>query len=75
MSARVTSILLLWVVLLMPTIVYSADGRFCQKGVYVYFGNGVWNDFEQASASKHLLEARLEVRVSGTNLEGLIIIM
>jgi len=72
MSARVISILLLWVALLMPTIVYSADGRFCQKGVYVYFGNGVWNDFEQADESRWLLEKRLEARILGTNLEGVI---
>jgi hypothetical protein len=72
MSARVISILLLWVALLMPTIVYSADGRFCQKGVYVYFGNGVWNDFEQADESRWLLEKRLEARILGTELEGVI---
>jgi hypothetical protein len=35
--------------------------------VHGYFGNGVWNGFEQANATKHLLEARLEVSLSETN--------
>lgn len=72
MNSRMVSCLSLLFALLIPSIGYSADGSFCQKGVYVYFGNGVWNDFEQASASQYLLERRLETRVSGTDLEGVI---
>jgi len=53
-------------------IAYSADGRLCQKGVYVYFGNGVWNDEEAADDSRRLLERRLESKVSGTSLDGII---
>ncbi len=72
MNAHVISILLLWAALLLPGVGYSADGRFCQKGVYVYFGNGVWNDFADADESKLVLKRRLEARVFGTNLEGVI---
>jgi hypothetical protein len=57
---------------LVPSLVFSADGRFCQQGVYVLFGNGVWNDEEQADSSRRLLTRRLESRISGTDLEGII---
>lgn len=72
MNVRIVSSLLLLVVLLVPSIGYSVNGRFCQKGVYVYFGNGVWNDLEQASASAFLLENRLKPTVAGTDLDGTI---
>lgn len=58
--------------LLMPNIVFSADGRICQQGIYVVFGNGVWNDKEAADGSRLLLASRLESQISGTDLEGLI---
>lgn len=51
---------------------YSADQRFCQKGIYVFFGNGVWNDKEAADSSRRLLTRRLEAVIAGTDLEGMI---
>ena len=60
------------VTLLVPNISYSADGRLCHKGVFVFFGNGVWNDKEAADGSRRLLTRRLESKVSGTSLEGII---
>ena len=73
MNARIKLILALSLGLMtIPNIAYSADGRLCQKGVYVYFGNGVWNDEEAADDSRRLLERRLESKVSGTSLDGII---
>ena len=51
---------------------HSADQRLCQKGIYVFFGNGVWNDKEAADSSRLLLTMRLESAVAGTDLEGVI---
>lgn len=65
-------IFFLAVALLIPNISYSADERLCQKGVFVFFGNGVWNDKEAADGSRRLLTRRLESKVSGTSLEGII---
>lgn len=72
MNTRINFILALSAILAIPNIVYSADGRLCQKGVYVYFGNGVWNDEGAADASRRLLQRRLESKVSGTSLDGII---
>ena len=72
MKTRWISAVLLIGAFLIPNLVYSADGRLCQQGVFVVFGNGVWNDKEQADSSRRLLTRRLEARVSGTELEGII---
>lgn len=58
--------------LMVPVIVKGADGRICQQGVYVIFGNGVWNDKEAADSSRRLLTRRVESAVAGTDLEGVI---
>jgi hypothetical protein len=72
MNARI-AVLLVWLAALgTPQVAYSVDGRLCQKGVFVYFGNGVWNDFAQAADSMDLLKLRLEAKVAGTDLEGVI---
>lgn len=55
-----------------PVVVHGADGRICQPGVYVVFGNGVWNDEESADSSRRLLTRRLESAIAGTALEGII---
>lgn len=72
MKTRLIYAVLLIGAFLIPNLVYSADGRLCQQGVFVIFGNGVWNDKEQADSSRRLLTRRLEARVSGTELEGII---
>jgi len=72
MKTQLLFIIALLFSLLMPSIVFSADGRICQQGIYVIFGNGVWNDKEAADGSRLLLASRLESRISGTDLEGLI---
>ena len=71
MKTRLLGILLT-VMFLIPNFAYSADGRLCQQGVFVVFGNGVWNDKEDADASRDLLAWRLESHISGTDLDGLI---
>lgn len=72
MKTRLLSTILLISTLIIPNLVYSADGRICQQGIFVVFGNGVWNDKEDADASRDLLAWRLESDVSGTDLEGII---
>jgi len=65
-------IFFLAVTLLIPNISSGADERLCQQGVHVYFGNGVWNNEAEADASAMLLMLRLEGKVAGTELEGII---
>jgi hypothetical protein len=64
MNVRISALLFLMATLLgAPTVAYSVDGRLCQKGVFVNFGNGVWNDFAAAAESRDLLQLRLEAKV------------
>ncbi len=72
MKTRLLSAILLIGAFIIPNLVYSADGRLCQQGVFVVFGNGVWNDKEQADSSRRRLTRRLESHVAGTDLEGII---
>ncbi len=58
--------------LAMSGIVYGEEDRPCRPGVVIFFGNGVWNDVENAKASTFLLTDRLETHISGTNLDGTI---
>ena len=58
--------------LAMSGVVYGEGEQQCQPGVVVFFGNGVWNDVEDADESSSLLEELLEAHVSGTNLDGII---
>jgi len=51
---------------------YGVDKQQCQPGVVVFFGNGVWNDVENAEWSLRLLRKRFEVHITGTNLQGII---
>ena len=69
MITRLISTVVLIIAFLIPSLIYSADGRFCQQGVFVVFSNGVWNDKEQADSSRDLLAWRIESRVTGTDLE------
>lgn len=71
MKTKLPLIFVLISALLFPNLVYSADERLCQQGVFVVFGNGVWNDKEQADSSRRLLTRRLESHVAGTDLEGI----
>lgn len=57
-------------IFLMPNFVYAEEERLCEPGVYVFFGNGVWNDKEQAEYSRRLLTRLLESHVAGTDLDG-----
>lgn len=70
MKTKLYIVLGVILLLISTNLVYSDDGRLCQQGVYVIFGNGVWNDKEQADSSRRLLTRRLESYVLGTNLEG-----
>ena len=72
MKIQLLSAILLIGAFIIPNLVYSADGRLCQQGVFVVFGNGVWNDKEQADSSRRRLTRRLESHVAGTDLEGII---
>ncbi len=56
--------------LALSSVVYGAGGQQCQPGVVVFFGNGVWNDVENARLSKKVLQNRLNAYISGTNLDG-----
>lgn len=59
MNARNAALLLMLTTVFASPVAYSVNNRFCQKGVFVYFGNGVWNDFAGADESRFLLEERL----------------
>jgi hypothetical protein len=63
---------LLTAMLLIPNIAYSFNERHCQQGVFVFFGNGIWNDKQAADESRDFLAERLESHILGTDLEGLI---
>lgn len=68
----ISNIVLLATFLAMSGIVYGEGEQQCQPGVVVFFGNGVWNDVEDADESCSVLEELLEAHVSGTNLNGII---
>jgi hypothetical protein len=72
MKTKLSLTFVLIFALFSPSLVFSADGRLCQQGVFVVFGNGVWNDKEDADSSRDLLAWRLESQVAGTDLEGII---
>ena len=65
-------IVLLVTFLAMSGVAYGEGEQQCQPEVVVFFGNGVWNDAEDADESTSLLEECLEAHVSGTNLDGII---
>ncbi|MDT8378696.1 MAG: hypothetical protein RQ739_07375 [Desulfotignum sp.] len=71
MKTRVSAILLT-AMFLFPNFAYPSNERFCQPGVFVFFGNGIWNDKEDADLSRDLLAGRLESHISGSDLDGLI---
>ena len=66
----ISNIVLLVTFLAMSDIVYGEQQ--CQPEIGVFFGNGVWNDAEEADKSRRLLQKRLETHILGTNLEGMI---
>ncbi|TLD40038.1 MAG: hypothetical protein JETT_3692 [Candidatus Jettenia ecosi] len=68
----ISHIVFLVTFLVMSGVVYGEEDQPCQPGVVVFFGNGVWNDVENAKASTFLLTDRLETHISGTNLDGII---
>ncbi|MFH1155661.1 MAG: hypothetical protein V1793_17785 [Pseudomonadota bacterium] len=51
---------------------YSAEENFCEPGIVIFFGNGVWNDHEGAELSRRVLSEEIETDVLGTELEGLL---
>lgn len=63
---------LLVVLLALSGVVYGEDEQICQPEAVVFFGNGVWNDVEDANESRRKLETSLNMHVSGTNLDGTI---
>ncbi len=67
----ISTIVLIVTLLAVPGVGYGIDEQLCQPAV-VFFGNGVWNDAEDANESSDLLEDELEIHTSGTNLEGTI---
>lgn len=68
----ISHIVLLVSFLAMSGVVYGEEDRSCQPGVIVFFGNGVWNDVEDAEGSLRLLRKRFEAHITGTNLHGTI---
>ena len=73
MNIRLISIIML--IVTFPTIsnvCYGENVQPCQPDVVVMFGNGVWNDAEDADESRRRLQKRLEVHVLGTELKGII---
>ncbi len=58
--------------LTMSGVVYGEGEQQCQPEVVVFFGNGVWNDAEDADESRRFLQDVLEIHISGTNLDGTI---
>ena len=58
--------------LAMSGVVYGEGGQQCQPETVVFFGNGVWNDAEDANESRRKLETHLNTHISGTNLDGTI---
>ena len=52
---NIRKLFLISIILIIVNIGYSANQRLCQKGVFVFFGNGVWNDEKESSKSKDLL--------------------
>ena len=63
---------LLVIFLAMSGVVYGEGGQQCQPETVVFFGNGVWNDAEDADESRRFLQDVLEIHISGTNLDGTI---
>ncbi|MDN3514506.1 MAG: hypothetical protein NG747_08910 [Candidatus Brocadia sp.] len=53
-------------------VVYGEGEQQCQPETVVFFGNGVWNDVENARLSKKVLQNRLNAHISETSLEGTI---
>jgi len=73
MNNRWISTIVLLVTFLSATgVSYGVDEQPCQPDVVVMFGNGVWNDAEDADESRRRLQKRLEVHVLGTNLKSII---
>ena len=58
--------------LAMSGVVYGEGEQQCQPETVVFFGNGVWNDAEDADESRRFLQDVLEIHISGTNLDGTI---
>jgi len=68
----ISTIIFIFTFLVVPVNGYGVDELPCQPDVVVMFGNGVWNDAEDADESRRRLQKRLEVHVLGTNLKGII---
>lgn len=68
----ISNIVLLVAFLAMSGVVYGEGGQQCQPEVVVFFGNGVWNDVEDANESRELLQNRLNAHISGMSLDGTI---
>jgi len=68
-NIKLIPILLFIAILFAPSAGFSAAERPCHQP-YVYFGNGVWNDWGEAANSADLLSRRLESHITGTDLEG-----
>lgn len=71
-TRRISTIVLIVMFIAVQSIVYGENEQPCQPDVVVMFGNGVWNDAEDAEESRELLEDALEIHVLGTDLEGII---
>ncbi len=69
---RISHRVLLVTFLAMSGVVYGEGDQQCQPEVVVFFGNGVWNDVEDAEESKELLLNRVNAHISGTSLDGTI---
>ncbi|UJS15950.1 MAG: hypothetical protein L3J17_08450 [Candidatus Jettenia sp.] len=68
----ISHIVLLVSFLAISGVVYGEGEQQCQPGIVIFFGNGVWNDVEDANGSRRKLETRLNTHISGTNLDGTI---
>ena len=68
----ISTIVLLVTFFAVQGVGYGEDEQTCQPDVVVMFGNGVWNDAEDADESRRRLQKRLEVHVLGTELKGII---
>ena len=66
----ISTILLLVTFFAVQGVSYGEDEQTCQPDVVVMFGNGVWNDAEDADESRRILEDVLEIHVLGTELKG-----
>lgn len=71
MTNRLLTSLILSLSLTYPSIGYTfpPSYSYCQNNVHVFFGNGVFNDAEEAEIGKEILKERVDKKVRGTALE------